>query len=390
MTGTAGSIDMATVAEQPLRVAQVIGNLHWGGTQELLVYLAGLQREAGLALRVIVLSPPSATPYAERLKHAGAEVCYLPKGLGGTAGQVLRLAAALKSGGAQLVHAHLRLANTLAPLAGRLAGVPVLGGLHLPPPAPGRHARAESLSLRGGACGAIACAESVATQNRARLGALPIAVVPNPAPPPPALPDVLARRRRDQDQNAVTRFLVVGRLSPEKGVGTVLDAARLLAGRGVAFHLSIVGEGAARAALEAQAAGLERHVHFMGARDDVPELLDRHDVYVSASHAEGLSIALLEAMSHALPPIATPAGSAFSVLDQSTGRRVAPGDASALASAMAELVGNTELRTKLGLAARARVLRSHRVEDWSASLARHYRHGLAGGFSTRNAPRGCA
>ncbi|NDW00503.1 glycosyltransferase [Salipiger sp. PrR002] len=371
-----------------LRVAQVIGNLQWGGTQELLVYLAECQARAGLALRVYVLSPPCATPYADRLRQAGAEVRFVPKGRGGAAGQVLRLARALRRGGIQLAHAHLRLANTLTPPAGALAGVPVLGGLHLPHPGGGYHARAESLALRGLARGAIACADSVASDNRPRLGALPIAVVPNPAPPPPDLSAVLARRAEGRTAEVPARFLVVGRLSPEKGVGTVIEAARLLAGQGAAFRLSIVGDGAARGALEARAAGLEGHVSFLGARDDVPELLARHDIYLSASRAEGLSIALLEAMSHALPAIATPAGSAFSVLDDTTGRRVPPGDAAALAAAMAELAADAVLRQRLGLAARARVLRAHRVEDWSAALARHYRRVVAGDFRPGGAPRG--
>ncbi|MCT4370685.1 hypothetical protein CLG85_010275, partial [Yangia mangrovi] len=70
----------------PLQVAQVIGNLEWGGTQELLVYLAERQRIERLALRVFVLSDPVDTPYAARLERAGVPVSYLRRGAGGAAG----------------------------------------------------------------------------------------------------------------------------------------------------------------------------------------------------------------------------------------------------------------------------------------------------------------
>ncbi|MCT4373474.1 glycosyltransferase family 4 protein, partial [Yangia mangrovi] len=200
---------------------------------------------------------------------------------------------------------------------------------------------------------------------------------------PPALAGIVHRRAAGRAPGDPARFLVVGRLSPEKDVDTVLWAAARLAQRGMPFELSIAGEGACRAVLEqrTRTLALRNHVRFLGARADVPELLSRHDVYVSASRAEGLSIALLEAMSHALPVIATPAGSAFSVVDGSVGRRVQPGDPEALARAMTELAADPVLRAELGRAARARVLRSYRVEDWSAALRRLYRKTLEGDFS---------
>ncbi|SDF97973.1 glycosyltransferase [Alloyangia pacifica] len=370
----------------PLRVAQVIGNLEWGGTQELLVYLAERQRIERLALRVFVLSGPVETPYAARLESAGVPVSYLRRGAGGMPGLVRQLAEALRRCGAQLVHAHLRLANTIAPPAGRLCGLPVLGGLHLPPPGPDRRARLRGLleaqALRRAATGAIACSESVASGNRARLGTLPLVTLPNPAPPPPDLATVEVARADGRAPDAPARFLVVGRLSPEKDVDTVLWAAARLAARAVPFHLSIAGDGESRAALEERARdlALRDQVSFLGPRDDVPGLLCRHDAYVSASRAEGLSIALLEAMSYALPVVATPAGSAFSVVDASVGRRVMPGDPEALATAMAELALDPALRSRLGRAGRARVLRSYRVEDWSAALRRLYRNTIEGDF----------
>ncbi|WIY24326.1 glycosyltransferase family 4 protein [Parasedimentitalea psychrophila] len=370
--------------EVRLSVAQVIGNLNWGGTQELLVYLAQRQQQEGLRLQVFVLSAPSETPYADRLIAENAPVTYLPRGRGGLVSQIRCLARELTQSGVQLVHAHLRMANTVAPPAGALVGLPVLGGLHLPSPGLAWRARlrglAESWSLRLASGGAVACAASVGSDNRRRLGDLPIAVVPNPAPEALDIARVEALRAASRASVDPVRFLVVGRLSPEKGLDVILKAARRLAERDMSFRLSIVGDGTEKGFLQDLACELrlEDTVVFHGASPDVPRLLATHDIYLSASRVEGMSISLLEAMAHAMPAIVTPAGGAFALIDETVGRRVPPEDPEAIARAMEELAMDGALRRALGRAAYDRVSNSHRVEDWSGALCDLYRQMLTG------------
>ncbi|WP_432257066.1 glycosyltransferase [Limimaricola sp. AA108-03] len=367
-----------------LHVAQVIGNLKCGGTQELLVQLAGQQRQAGLKLRVIVLSPPAGTGYCDRLRAAGVSVAHLSPGRGRVGLLIWRLARELRAAKVDLVHAHLRRANTLAPIAGAIAGVPVIGGLHLPSPGrrgvDGLRDLAESMALRAGSRGATACSDSVARDNRDRLGSLPTATLANPAPPAPPLAMIEAGRAAGRDASEPVAFLVVGRLAPEKRVETALLAARHLLDRGITFRLSIAGAGSEASRLRAfsRDLGLESVVRFLGSRSDISRLMITHDVYLSASREEGLSIALLEAMAHAMPVIVTPAGSAEALVDRHVGYCVAMEDAAALAAAMYELAGDPRKRRDLGRAARLKVEQHHRLDDWSRDLVRLYERALAG------------
>lgn len=91
--------------------------------------------------------------------------------------------------------------------------------------------------------------------------------------------------------------------------------------------------------------------------------LEAMDVFVLPSLWEGLSLALLEAMFHGLPVVATAVnGTPEAVADERTGLLVPPGDPGALADAMARLARDPELRTRLGTAGREEAERRFTVE----------------------------
>jgi glycosyltransferase involved in cell wall biosynthesis len=100
---------------------------------------------------------------------------------------------------------------------------------------------------------------------------------------------------------------MVSRLVPKKGQVDLVDAWPRVRASHPDAHLVLVGDGAEREALAAQAAslGVADSVHFAGNRDDVPEVLAALDVFVFTSYSEGLSGALLEAMAAGRPIVAT-------------------------------------------------------------------------------------
>jgi glycosyltransferase involved in cell wall biosynthesis len=123
-------------------------------------------------------------------------------------------------------------------------------------------------------------------------------------------------------------------------------------------------------------------VRFLGNRPDVPRLLAASDLFVLPSLWEGLPMALLEGMAAGLPVVATDvAGSRQVVRDGRDGILVPPGDAAALASAMAAVLANDEERARLGRAARDRVEQEfsavrqaeRHAEAYEAVLARRAR-----------------
>jgi len=120
----------------------------------------------------------------------------------------------------------------------------------------------------------------------------------------------------------------------------------------------IIGGGRREAEMRHLAAdmGLAQRVHFLGPRQDVPDLLRALDVFVLPSHSEGVSLALLEAMAAGLPVIATAVGGTPEVVtDGITGLLIPPRDADALAAALERLLADPAWRRRLGASARRHV-----------------------------------
>jgi glycosyltransferase involved in cell wall biosynthesis len=151
----------------------------------------------------------------------------------------------------------------------------------------------------------------------------------------------------------------VGRLVPAKGLDTLIDAWARLGGAHPRARLVLAGDGPLRGeiATRAREAGIGDRVVFLGARDDVPELLRRADLYVSASRTEGMSNALLEALGSGLPVVATRAGSAPDVVvDGACGFLVPIGAPDALADALGRLLEDADRRKRMGESARRRAV----------------------------------
>jgi glycosyltransferase involved in cell wall biosynthesis len=120
----------------------------------------------------------------------------------------------------------------------------------------------------------------------------------------------------------------------------------------------IVGGGRREAEMRELAAGLglAGQAHFLGQRQDVPDLLKAMDIFVLPSYSEGLSLALLEAMAAGLPVIATAVGGTPEVVtDGVTGLLVPPRDPEALAGALERLLADPAGARALGNKAREHV-----------------------------------
>ena len=169
------------------------------------------------------------------------------------------------------------------------------------------------------------------------------------------------------------RLLFVGRLAAVKGLPVLLDAFAALPER---FHLSLIGDGADRPALEAAAAALPGsaagRVTFEGykSQDEVAAALGETDVFVLPSFAEGVPVVLMEALASGVPAVATAvAGVGELVLDGANGRIVPPGDAEALREAIEALGRDAALRTRYGRAGRERVERGFDIDSEAGRLA---------------------
>lgn len=177
-------------------------------------------------------------------------------------------------------------------------------------------------------------------------------VLPNPVPPPAPVEPVALEPGT---------LVFVGRLTRQKALATALEAiARVPAAR-----LLLVGDGPERASLEHRAAelGLDGRVTFLGSRprDEALRLLAGADAALLSSDWENLPHSAVEALSVGTPVVSTAVGGVPEVVrDGVNGLLVPAGSPAALAAAVAEVLGNTDLRGRLAAAARPSVERLDR------------------------------
>ncbi len=151
--------------------------------------------------------------------------------------------------------------------------------------------------------------------------------------------------------------LTVGRLTHMKGQRHLIDAVPLLAARFPRIAVIVIGDGPLREPLVRRVAalGVAGSVCFPGHRTDARLLLEAADVFVLPSRHEGMPLAVLEAMEAGRPVVGTRViGTEEVVVDGVTGSLVRRGDPVALASAVAGLLADPELRRRQGEAGRRR------------------------------------
>ena len=140
----------------------------------------------------------------------------------------------------------------------------------------------------------------------------------------------------------------VGRLHHQKGYDVLVEALGTLEGSHGRFKAVIVGAGPEKEMLEADALRASIPARFVGERTDIPAVLSAFDIYVQSSRYEGLSNALLEAMSVGCVCLATAVdGTTDFAKDGENLLLARPDSATALAVGLATLIEKTALRKQL-------------------------------------------
>jgi glycosyltransferase involved in cell wall biosynthesis len=275
--------------------------------------------------------------------------------------RTLRFAAALRRDRPAIFHAHLTwpLACKYGLVAALMVGVPgVVATAQLFVDLPyGRSTRLQQRLLVSRLGCYIAVSQHVAHRLRTTFG-IPerrLRVVHNAVPVAPfERPADAGLRAQLAGPSKRPIILTCARLDPQKGLTTLLEAARLIP----AAVFVIAGEGQMQGALRDQTRrlGLGDRIVFLGYREDVPSLLASCDVFVLPSLYEGLPLAVLEALAAGRPVVTTAIGGTDEVIcDGLTGLLVPPNDPTALAAAIGRVLDEPLLATRLAVAGKARV-----------------------------------
>ena len=355
----------------PLQVAHVALQLETGGLERLLVEFVRCADRASVSPRVICMGERG--PVADDLERLGCPVTALGLAPGLRPRALFELTSLFRSECIDVVHTHNTKPLLYAGPAARMAGVPAV--VHT------RHGQRHGASRRQNFLFRLAarCAHRIVCvsedsrrcSEREGLGGRRLVTIPNGI-----CLDRFCSERVALDGPA----LFVGRLTAEKDVATLLQAATRVGREMPGFRLRIVGDGPCASELRelAWSLGLSSVVAFLGPRSDVAELLRTSSMLVLPSRTEGIALTVLEAMASGLPVVATRVGGTpEAVEDGVTGRLVAVGDADGLAAAMSEMLGHPDRAHRMGIAGQVRARERFDVRAMVAAYEALYRSCIA-------------
>ncbi|CUH94501.1 hypothetical protein P22_0567 [Propionispora sp. 2/2-37] len=151
--------------------------------------------------------------------------------------------------------------------------------------------------------------------------------------------------RRELNLPAATKIVgMVGRVHPSKGHETFLQSIPEILSKHPNTVFVVVGGGEYISQLKE----MNRDVHFLGKRSDIPEVMKDLDVFVMASQNEPFGLVTVEAMAAGTPVVATnTGGTAEIILDDKSGLLIPPETPAKLSEAVAKILNDGKLATKL-------------------------------------------
>ncbi len=383
----------------PTRLLHVVGSSAFGGDSVLILELARAARGHGFDVDVLTTDPP----FQECVRDAGLGLVDLDvvrreiRPLWDLHG-LARLTMFLAAQRYDVVHTHTSKPGVVGRFAADRTGVPaVLHTVHLfgfhegtPRPVEAVYAGIERRAARW-------CDRIVTVSEFHRNWALEkgigrpdqIVAIPNGVPEG----RVATVRGRDavraEFDCAPDRpvLLSTGRLAEQKGLEYLIRAVPLLLARHPQVLILLAGTGPLDEELGTlvDRLGLRANVRFLGFRADVGDLLAAADLVVLPSLWEGLSISLLEAMAAGRPVVTTSIGSNVEVTrNGSIADLVRPGDATALATAVSDLLDDPARRSVLGRAGRAEQRARYTIDRMLDAYLAEY-DGVLAGSSRRRA-----
>ena len=173
---------------------------------------------------------------------------------------------------------------------------------------------------------------------------------------------------------------IVASLTEAKDHVTLLRAFSRVLESVPAAQLLVAGQGPLKDQIiaETESLGIEEHVHFLGVRRDIPELLQLFDIFTLSSLIEGLPISLLEAMASSCPIVATRIPGVDELVDENSGILVPHSNPEELAAALSRVLLDDELARDLGNGGRQRILDEFSFEGMIQAYISCYDRALGG------------
>jgi glycosyltransferase involved in cell wall biosynthesis len=376
-----------------IKIVHVITGLEADGAETVLYTIASRMDRSRFENEVISLIEPG--PMKARLESAGIRVQSLSMKRGSSNPiDLFRLTALLKKSQANLVHTWMYHADLLGGIAARLAGKPVVWGIHHSSLDPGQNKRLTIWTAR--VCEVlspwvpkrIVCCSEASRITHIDFGydGDKMEVIPNGFDLRAFHPDAEARTSLRTELGLTENIPLIGmagRFHVQKGHRNFIKAAAKLHARRPEAHFVLCGAevDASNSALNEWIAlagnGLAKVCHLLGRRNDMNRIFAALDIATSASLSEAFPMAVGEAMACGTPCVVTDVGDSARIVGN-TGRVVPAENPQALADAWEFLLsGDASSRKQLGQAARNRVQRSFDLDAIVERYQKLYREVLA-------------
>jgi len=345
----------------PIPLVMVKGvYLSAGGPETVLQTVAtNLDRERFPPLLALLARPQEALPpvVAELVTRLPTELVDW-HGIAASPATARRLAALLAERPGAILHTNDMRANLLAWMIRKVRRVPWIAHVHgwLRETHSGRHKWYEEIDRKLIRSADLVLVGSTAMADEVRrAGAKRIDIVTNgiPAADPAAHDAEAAQIRERVSPSGGIIAGVLGRLHPGKGQALLIEALASLRAKGLDITVLLVGVGDAEASYRALAdrLGVSEHVHFAGLVPDILPWLRAMDMMCVPSLKDSLPLTVMEAMSVAVPVIASRAGDLpLAIDDGENGLLVETGSAASLEAAVERLARSPELRARFGAA----------------------------------------
>jgi glycosyltransferase involved in cell wall biosynthesis len=347
-----------------MRILQLIGNLDASGAETVAVNLANGLHDRG---HVVLVCTRTIGPLAERLrapfrivqKHATIDWKYIRD-----------LCALVREHDIDIIHTHLFGNDVYGAVVAALTGRALITTIHGADAIRTAKRRYAYQVIGRMADRVVAVSGALYSQFEASRWATPKKMVLIPNGVALAGPGVRSERLRAELGLDASHLIVgaVGNIKRVKGYEVLIPAFAAVRAQIENTVLLIAGANEDddyfrelnNLVLEY---GLGNTVRFLGSRPDVPDVLKALDVYVVASHYEGTSLALLEALASEAPVVATNVGGNASVVkDGETGLLVPAADETALSDGICRILREPGLGRRLGCAGAALIRSTFELE----------------------------
>lgn len=320
-------------------VAILVSTLDSGGAEKQAVLLA-TQLCKSTRVDLIVLYGDY-TEYKRNIELLAASKVVVHKLTGKMLGKMSALRVILKESKSEVLLNYLTMPDFVGSIVGKSLGIKVYNGIRnsrLPKSKMMMERLAHNWLATGTVYNCYSGADYFAQLGFKKSKNI---VIPN------CYPDIeqpIAREEKD-----VKTIITVGRFDPQKDYGTLIKSVSLIGRED--FKLCIVGYGVLEEQIRGwvKQYGIEDKTEFHIKPNNVPELEQNADIYLSTSLFEGTSNSIMEALNWSLPVVATNVGdNDHLVIDGENGYLHPIGDAEGLAASMAKLLDSVELRNKMG------------------------------------------